>query len=755
MTILTQEKHSMEQHQWNFIKSGGFYQIRLKTGADLMALDQIDQKLWAALSCPTKGLEFNEKTLALIDTDDDGRIRAPEVIAAVKWAGSLLKNPDDLIKGADALQLSAIDDSSDEGKAVLASAKEILRNLHKADATEITSEDTADTARIFAETQFNGDGVIPVASADDENTQTLIQDIMSCAGSVEDRCGAPGVTQEIVDSFFAEAQAYSDWWQIAEDDAANILPFGDATADVATVFLAIKTKVNDYFTRCRLVEFDPNASEALNPPNEVLQTLAVKDLSGSGDGAEDILSFPLARIEADRPLPLHKGINPVWRNTLYKLYTEVIEPLLGERDTLEDEEWERICSNFSAYENWLASKNGATVEALGIQRIRELLANDSKAIITALIAKDQALEPEANAVSSVDKLVRYSRDIYSLTNNFVSFSDFYTKDTKAIFQAGTLYLDARSCNLCVKIDDVVKHSSLAQLSSTFLVYCDCTCKENQQKMTIVAAITSGSSDNLRVGRNGVFYDRKGQDWDATIIKLIEHPISVREAFWSPYKQISQFVSQQLHNISTAQSKNLQSNISKSVSGSIKTIGTGTSSPQSFDIAKFAGIFAAIGLALGAIGAAVASVVGDFLKLSLWQMPLALLAVLLIISGPSTISGYFKLRRRNLGPILDACGWAVNTRAVINIPFGASLTRIAVLPPNSTHSARDPYTTRKRSWKVYVVLLAIIAGIAFAAYHFYYKNPNSWNIFEKKVVQELKNEQSNLSTPHPIQHNTKK
>ncbi len=73
-------------HTWKFFRAGGFDQVRLETGADLMALDQLDQKLWVALACPTTGLEF-DKTLALIDTDKDGRIRAPELIAADQVGG--------------------------------------------------------------------------------------------------------------------------------------------------------------------------------------------------------------------------------------------------------------------------------------------------------------------------------------------------------------------------------------------------------------------------------------------------------------------------------------------------------------------------------------------------------------------------------------------------------------------------------------------------------------------------------------------
>src|SRR5574340_1627229 len=108
--------------QWRFFRAGGFDQVRLETGADLLNLDQLDQKLWVALACPTTGLEFDSRTLALIDTDQDGRIRAPELIAAIQWAGACLKNPDDLLKGSPELPLNALNDSVPEGKQLLSSA---------------------------------------------------------------------------------------------------------------------------------------------------------------------------------------------------------------------------------------------------------------------------------------------------------------------------------------------------------------------------------------------------------------------------------------------------------------------------------------------------------------------------------------------------------------------------------------------------------------------------------------------------------
>lgn len=689
-------------HRWHFVRLGGFDQVKLETGADMLALDQLDQKLWAALSCPTQGLEFDEKTLDLIDTDEDGRIRVPDIIAATKWAGSLLKDSADLIKDSSSLPLSAIDDSTPEGRELLSSAKQILKNLGKSDESEIIADDTADTVKIFSKTKFNGDGIIPADSADDEAMGDVIVDIIACFGSEEDRSGLPGVSQEKVDKFFAEAQTYSDWWEKAEDDADSVLSYGDTTDEVVAIFQTVKAKVDDYFTRCRLVEFDPDASGPLNPAKDAYEALSLKELSTS---AKEIAVFPLAGIAAGKSLPMKKGINPAWAEPIQQFFSEIVNPVFGNKESLSAVEWESLCAKFSAYEVWLSSKEGIAVEPLGLKRVRDLLANNSREAITALIEKDNELAPEANAISSVDRLIRYHRDLHTILNNFVSFHDFYTPESMAIFQAGTLYLDSRSCELCVKVNDITKHSGLAQLSRTYLAYCDCTRKGTDNKLSIAAAFTNGNADNLRVGRNGVFYDREGRDWDATIVKIVEHPISVPQAFWSPYKRVARMISDQIAKMSAARGKDFETKAAKVVSGSSKKSG------QAFDIAKFAGIFAAIGLAIGALATAVASVVTGFMELVWWQIPLAALGILLAISGPSMVVAYLKLLKRNLAPILDANGWAVNTRAMINIPFGASLTRTATLPPGSKQTLKDPFA-KKKPWKLYALLIGffIAAGV---------------------------------------------
>jgi hypothetical protein len=702
-------QNATSNHTWKFLRAGGFDQVRLDSGSDLVALDQLDQKLWVALACPTRGIEFDTKTLDLIDTDNDGRIRAPEIIAATKWAASCLRNPDDLLKCSASLPLSAINDATPEGKQLVASAKQVLANLGKPNAAAITPEDTADTAKIFGQTNFNGDGVIPTDAAGDAALETVMADILACLGAETDRSGKPGVNQAKLDQFFAEAQAFSDWWKKAESDA-GVLPLGESTSAACATFQAVKAKVDDYFARCRLAEFDSRALTALNREEKEYLAFTAKDLTIT---AAEIASFPLARIEANRPLPLRAGVNPAWAGTVAILQADVVKPLLGDKANLTEADWSMITSKFAAHAGWVAGKAGAAVEKLGLKRVREILASKSRDAITALIAKDKALEPEANAIASVDRLVRYHRDLYKLLNNFVSFRDFYSRKDKAIFQAGTLYLDQRSCDLCVRVEDMGKHGIMAVLSGTYLAYCDCMRKATGEKMTIAAAVTGGDSDNLMVGRNGIFYDRQGRDWDATIVKILDNPISIRQAFWTPYKKLIRLIGEQIAKRAAA----AEATSAAKLQTAAMTAGTADQTkpppePKKIDV----GVVAALGVAFGALGTAVGYFLGIFKGMPMWQVPLVIIGLMLIISAPSVVIAWLKLRKRNLGPILDANGWAVNARARINVPFGGSLTAVAKLPPGSQRDLSDPYAEDK-SGRNRAIVLAIILALLWALWYF--------------------------------------
>lgn len=696
-------------HKWRFFRSGGFDQVRLDTAADLITLDELDPKLWAALSCPVNNLEFDARTLQLIDTDDDGHIRVPEIIAAANWATALLKNPEDLLHGRTTLALDAINDGTTEGATILASARHILQNIGKSGESIITIEDTADLSKIYASTQFNGDGIIPVNSADKVDVQHVIEEIMQCVGSETDRSGLPGISEQKIEQFFTEARAYSSWWQIAEKNAQNILPLGETTEAAKELLDRIQAKINDYFTRCQIAQYDQRAAESLNPVLAEYEAFAKIDLSAQ---SLQVAALPLATISANKSLPLESGINPAWFDAIAEFKATIVDPLLGSQATLTFVQWQQLCQQFSAHQAWLETKKGAAVESLGIKRVREILGGGYQQKLLQLIEQDKSLAGTLDAIYSVEKLIRLHRDLYRLLNNFVSFRDFYTAQNKAIFLAGSLYLDGRTCDFCLRVSDINKHSSMANLSGTYLAYCECQRKGGTEKINIVAAFTDGDADNLMIGRNGIFYDRNNQDWDATIVKIIEHPISVRQSFWYPFKRIGKMIGEQLEKFASAREKAVQDQAAAGISSTAQTAdATKTTSPAPFDVAKFAGIFAAIGLAIGAIGTAIASIVTGFISLTWWQMPLAVLSIILVISGPSMLLAYLKLRNRNLAPLLDGNGWAVNTRAIINIPFGASLTKLATLPPGAQRSLVDPYAEKQRPWKLYLIVLTLLTAIA--------------------------------------------
>lgn len=691
-------------HRWRFFRYGGFDQVAIETADDLRHLGQLDPKLWTALSCPVGGLEFDTRTLALLDSDDDGQIRVPEILAAVNWACTMLKDPQVLFEDGE-LPLAAIDDSHPDGAIAKAAAAKVASYLGKAETGHLAVSDFADMTRLFAADQLNGDGVVPAALASDETLRAVIESIIETQGGVADRSGEPGVTADTLEAFVAQATGVLEWRRKSAAAEDLVLPLGEGTTNAAAVLDAVAAKVDDYFARCRLAAFDERAAEMLNPPVTVYAALGNRAIDRKD---EEVAVLPLAEIGAARPLPLASNLNPAWAERIAQLHDEVVEPLMGARETLSEPEWIELCARFAAYRAWMAERPAGPVHEVEASILEQVVTGDVAERLAALLKQDAEAEASAANIDAVERLVRYQRDLVTLLRNFVTLSDFYGGESKAVFQVGTLYLDQRSCELVMQVNDLAKHVSLAPFSGCYLVYCTCI-RSDTAPMTIVAALTGGEVDELMVpGRNGVFFDRAGRDWKATVTKVVEQPVSIRQAFWSPYRRIGAFVETQLRKFAAARDKDIESKGTSNLS-SVATAATGGQAPAAppFDIAKFAGIFAAIGLAVGAIGTALAAAIAGLFTLAWWQLPLVAVAVILVISGPSMLLAYMTLRRRNLGPLLDANGWAMNARARINVPFGGALTGVARLPSGATRSLRDPYADKKQPWKTWLLLVVLV------------------------------------------------
>jgi hypothetical protein len=694
-----------------------------RNGQDLARLAELDQKLWVVLSCPTRGVMFDARTLELIDTDHDGRIRVPELLDAVQWAVARLRDPDELMRGAVALPIAAIQHATPEGTKILAAARRILANVGKPEATQITLEDIASRVDVLKQMRLNGDGVVPPTATDDPEVRQTIVEMIRAMGGETDRDGTLGVTLPRTTTFFQAAEAYVAWWAQAET-MPEILPLGPQTAAAVTCWQVVRQKVDDYFARCRLARFAPEAQAPLNCSADDFAAMARQALCLSSPA---IAQLPLAVIAADRPLPLGEGLNPYWAAAMEAFHRQTVAALLQRpTPTLTEAEWQALCDRLRPYEAWLTRQAGAEVATLGVARLRHLLASGVRARIESLIAQDSAQECEHALTEAVEKLILLHRDLLRLLNNFVSFADFYDPKRAEIFQAGRLYLAGRYCDLCVAVDDVDRHAMLAATSKLYLAYCELSLPATGAKRHICAAVTAGFSETLWVGRNGIFYDREQRCWDAVIVKLVEGPISLKEAFWAPWKKMATMVSDQIRKLVTARQEAALAAAARSVEYTAAHAAGGVvppppslspppaALPSKMDGAAMASSVAALGIAVGLLGSAVGGLLGTVSKLPLWKSLLGVVLVILSVSGPSVILVYFKLRSRDLAPVLNACRWAVNRRIRMTMLLGHVFTQEARLPEGAERQLTDPYADKNQG-RLTMLLLLLVLVLALVAW----------------------------------------
>ena len=682
-----------KKYKWEFVNIGGSFRVEISSGEDLAHLEDLDPKMWTVLSCPTTGLEISDKSLKYMDCDGDGKIRVNDVVAVSKWITSLLKDNDLLLNNSDHIDIRNINTTGEEGKKLYNSAKQILQNLGK-EGTVISLADTADITAIFAKTRFNGDGIITTATADDDILKATIATIAATMGTATDRSGEQGVAAEQIEAFYTALAEYNAW-----SNAMPQMPFGDKTDAVEEAYNALDQKMRDFFMRSKLAAFSPSSTAALDIQTSSIEAISAENLA---DKSADIAAYPLTHVSGKAEIDINAPINPAWD----KYFQTIKKTAIDGCSAITEEVWDAIAAKLAEYTAWKAAKAGVAVEGLGMDNIKAFIEQDSKADLLDLVAQDLAVKEESENIEMVDRFLYIFRDFYRLVRNFVTLHDFYdkNKETKAIFQCGKLIIDQRECHFCMRVSDAASHSASAASSGMYLLYCDCTTKTKPGKMQIVATVTVGDIGELAVGKNGIFYDNDGLEWDAVITKIIDNPINISQSFWSPYRRLATAVENLINKSAADKDAKMMSKMTEgldNVSAKAKALETppapgaaptapATPAAPPFDIAKFAGIFAALGMAVGMIGTALTSIFKGLFALKWWQVIMLFAGIIMVVSGPAMVMAWLKLRRRNIAPLLNANGWAVNAMSKISIPFGETLTDIAKYPKIKL---QDPYAKK--------------------------------------------------------------
>lgn len=352
--------------------------------------------------------------------------------------------------------------------------------------------------------------------------------------------------------------------------------------------------------------------------------------------------MPLVTDEPDGELPLSSRINPKYAEAVEKFSASCVGPLLGGKETLSRADWKKIKASFAPYRSWVSSK------------------------------------PETNAAAKAslvaeEKVLRYRRHLGEFLVNYVTMDRLYRSDAPAMFQTGVLRIDGKEMSLCFHVESEAAHSALSGKSKCCVLYLKVTRPSDGAVRSVCAVVTAGAIGGLYVGRNGVFYDRDGKDWDAVVTKVVEAQVSLLEAFWSPWRKlgegIASMVKKFLGDKQGAANARLSSGVQKAASGKPGDSG----SP-----AALAGAVAAIGIGVGFIGAAAASLMAALSRMTPWQIGGSLVALILVVSLPSVLLAYFNLRKRDIGAILNAGGWAVNRPMKFSMKRARGFTKCA--PP---------------------------------------------------------------------------
>lgn len=346
--------------------------------------------------------------------------------------------------------------------------------------------------------------------------------------------------------------------------------------------------------------------------------------------------MPLVTEEPDKTLPLRDHLNPKHLEAILAFADKCVKPLLGDRETLDRLAWKKVKTAFAPYRAWLAAK---PVMNAGVK----------------------------GALDDEERVLRYKLHLLEFLENYVNMKRLYAEDDLAIFQTGTLRIDAKELNLCFHVESEAAHSALAEKSKCCVIYLKLTRPAEGATRSICAVVTAGAVGQLYVGRNGVFYDRDGKDWEAVVTKVVESQVSLREAFWAPWRKLGEgiaaAVKKFLGDKQTAAQKNVEAGAQSAQAGG----------------AAMASSVAAIGIGVGMMGAALASIMAAVSNMASWQILVAIVAVILVVSLPSVILTWFKLRQRDLGAILNASGWAINRPMRFSVKRARGFTKCAGNP----------------------------------------------------------------------------
>lgn len=684
-----------------FTRAGKITQIRIASARDMEFLFDLPDARWMATSCPVFGWPVDPVFLKFIDSDGNGRILSDDVRAAVRWSGQRLRPSETWIARRDFLPLDVIRRDTDEGGKLGNTARYVLRELGKSAAETVSLADVRAYQRVMANAACNGDGVVPPESITDPELARFARDVVSAYGGAADLSGRVGVDEALIARFIREAAEYLDWLKRGEaspDGAATPeQPFGAETAELHGILEKARPKAEQFFLLCGLAACDALGGNARAEDRNSRAAMTGKDVEGL---AELLRMAPVAHPNKEGELRRENLSNPCFTACFNDLFGRVAKKALGnDVARLRWEDWRRIDAAFAGHRAWLAARPATPVSGIGADRLLAYLEPRFAAGIRAMIARENEAAEDIRRVGDLEKAVLFHQWLFEFVNNFAAMPSMSDPGRKSLINAGTLVVAGRNYAFSVMVKDAKAHAAMAANSGICILYLLISGRAEQDRYNVAAPVTAGDVAEFFVGRRGVFFDCAGRELDAEVIFILENPVSIWASILQPFRRMKAMISQRMQAISESVEKEAEGKlqatgqqIQTSVTSGVNEIASGGASvqpapqpspPQGRGIGAARDVMIGVGLLTAGLGTAFKFLVEGASRLANPKTILMFLAVLggiaLVILVATGLSAWFRLRRRDLAVLLQACGWAVNGRIPLLFSKAKAMSKTPPLP----------------------------------------------------------------------------
>lgn len=698
---------------------GGSTHVRVDTFAQLKEAVNVPETQWVATSAPLSSFAADARFLALLDSDHNDRIRVNELQAAVAWLSSMLSADAGVDSRSATLTLAHLTPAA---AAIKSAAEAVLDVVGAADRATVTLEQVRAAEGPLRAAGRNGDGIVAPAQLP-TSAQALAAQIVSLFPEVKNRAGVAGVSPENLAAFRTAKASF-----VAHvDSKAAVFVWGEHSLARAQQVQAVTDVLDEHFLLCRLVASQPDARERFR-----LAADRIESLVGNRAAMQAALAaLPIAPPDPSGVLAfstLHRGPH---LEALQAFATDVLANTPGnDKQLLTEATWSSLKAAAAAILAWQQAYD--THQLAPIATSVATIADADLDAIAHAQQKDLDDKVALDAIADLEKVLLLQRFLLAFANSFLAMPDLYTNH-RALYERGHAILAGRRYELSLLVPDLGAHKAHTEQGTTCVVYAKVFDKEGGASFDVVLPKTRGWSNELVVGKRGLFYDLDNKEHDLVVTHIVRQPVSVMEAALSPFFRIGEFLNKKL--------ESLNAGVDEAVDKHSAALGNtfdGTKAAAAAALAKaplpapsapptgapaaavagpaMGNALAMGGLAVAAVGSSVAFIAAQLKALSVADLISIVVVGFAAIAGPSGFVGWLKLRRRNLAQLLEGAGWALNDRLRVTPALAARVTqtpsRVAgssleiVASPPVPGDPEDSHTGWKVAAVVAIVLLVL-------------------------------------------------